>query len=145
MNKIGSMLIVLTLATPLIGPIPSAAESALAIGSTGNVVKDGIAMGDGYNAPTREVAIAKALAECGAFNAPKARPYCQIVGTFTGQCDAIALDPKPGTPGVGWAIAATKEVAESQALANCQVTAGPSRRQFCAAQFSHCDTATQPK
>ena len=144
MNKIASVLIALTTAISLIGPKPSIAEGALAVGSTGNVAKDGIAIGEATNYATRELATASALAYCRGKNNLKAVPnavaFCQIVGTFTRQCDASALDPANHTPGAGWAIAATKEAAESQALANCQATAGASRSQFCKIINSLCDT-----
>ena len=141
MKKIGIVLFALTLAAPLIGSNPGAAEGALAIGTTGNVANDGIALGTGYNYATRQGAIDRALAECrGRTDAPKATPFCQIVGTFTRQCAATALDPKAGTPGAGWAIAASQQKANSQALANCRATAGANRRQFCKVDTSECDT-----
>jgi len=144
MNKIGSVLIALTLVACLMGPRPGAAEGALAVGSTGNVAKDGIAIGDATNYATREAAVASALAYCRGRNnariAPNAAALCQIVATFTRQCGASALDRANHTPGAGWAIAATKEAAESQALANCQAAAGASRSQFCKIFTSFCDT-----
>jgi hypothetical protein len=140
MNKIGFVLFALTFAT-LIGLHPSAAEGALAVGTTGNVGADGIAIGDGFNYATRQDAIDRALAECHAqSSAPKATPSCQIVGTFARQCAAAALDPAAGTPGAGGAIAPTQQAANSQALANCQATAGANRRKFCKITQSDCDT-----
>jgi hypothetical protein len=144
MKKLGSILIALTLAACLIGPRPSVAEGALAVGSTGDVAKDGIAIGDATNYATRQDATASALVYCRGRNnsriAPKAAVLCQIVATFTRQCGASALDRANHTPGFGWAIAATKEAAESQALANCQATAGASRSQSCKIFTSFCDT-----
>ena len=61
------------------------------------------------------------------------------VGTFKGECYAVSFDPKPGTPGAGWAIAATKETAEERALENCKATAGAARREFCKIEESKCD------
>jgi hypothetical protein len=141
MNKCGIGLFALTLAAPLIGPNPSVAEGALAVGTTGHVANDGIAMGTGFNYATRQGAIDRALAECrGRTDAPKATPFCQIVGTFTRQCAATSLDPKAGTPGAGWAVAPSQQKANSQALANCRATAGANRRQFCKIGTSDCDT-----
>jgi hypothetical protein len=144
MNHIGTVLVALILAVSLIGPKPSAAEGALAIGTTGNVAEDGIAVGHAVNYLTREQAVASALFYCRGKNnhriAPKAVPFCEIVGTFKRQCTASALDPANRTPGAGWATAATKEEAESQALANCQAVAGASRREFCKVTMSDCDT-----
>jgi hypothetical protein len=143
MNKIGSVLIALTMAAVVMAPRPSGAEGALAVGTTGDVAQDGIAIGDAINYATPEEASASALAYCRGKNnyktAPNAVPHCQIVGTFKRQCDASALDPANKTPGAGWAIAATKDAAESQALANCQTAAGASRSQFCKVIASRCD------
>jgi hypothetical protein len=141
MNKIGSVLFALTLAAPLMGPNPSVAEGALAVGSTGDVVRDGIAIGNGYNYATRDEATAAALQKCRDYKpAPKAAAQCQIVGTYTRKCFAEALDPKAGTPGAGWAIELGKQKAASQALANCRATAGVNRRKFCKVVDSGCDT-----
>ena len=49
------------------------------------------------------------------------------------------MDPKAGTPGVGWSIAVEKADAESRAVANCKSTAGSDRRDFCVVQESKCD------
>jgi hypothetical protein len=151
MNKIGSVVIALTLAACLMAPQPGVAEGALAVGTTGDVAKDGIAIGDAVNYSTPEEAATSALAHCRGKNnfktAPRAVPLCQIIGNFKRQCDASALDPANKTPGVGWAIAATKEEAESKALANCQAAAGASRAQFCKVLTSDCDrkdTGTWP-
>lgn len=142
MNKIGSALSALALAAPLLGPNPGAAAGALAVGSTGNVVKDGIAIGDGFNYSTIQEAVDRALAECRQRTdaSAGATANCQIVGTFNRQCAATALDPAPGTPGAGWAIAASQRTAETRAIANCRATAGPGRRQFCKVTLSNCDT-----
>lgn len=141
MNKIGIGLFALTLAAPLIGPNPSAAEGALAVGSTGNIAKDGFAFGGSINLPTKEAAAAQALATCHNFTgAPKMAALCQTVATFTRQCYALAFDPKAGTPGTGWAIAADAQKADNQALAKCRATAGADRRKFCKIDQTYCDT-----
>jgi Domain of unknown function (DUF4189) len=143
-TKIGSVLIALTLATPFIAPSPAAAEGALAVGSTGDVAKDGVEIGISSNYATVELASAHAMVDCRDNNntAPKAAQNCKVIRTFTRQCAASAFDPKTGTPGVGWAVAATQQDAESQAVSNCQATAGASRSQFCVANKSatRCDT-----
>jgi hypothetical protein len=131
---------VILVALTILSAHPSAAEGALAVGSTGNVAKDGIAVGWAIDYATRQIASEAALASCHKFQAPKAAANCEIVGAITRQCGAIAFDPKQNTPGAGWAIAATKEEAESQALANCRATAGASRRQFCQIDTTKCDT-----
>jgi hypothetical protein len=120
---------------------PAAAEGALAVGASGNVAKDGIALGGAIDKPTKQEAIDQALATCRKYDgAPKMAALCRIVATFTRECFATAFDPKAGTPGVGWAIGPDKPTAEERALAACQATAGASRRQFCKASQSYCDT-----
>jgi hypothetical protein len=140
MNKISSLLLAVAFAGPLLGPHPSAAEGAMAVGSTGNVASAGIAIGNAYNYETRQKAIDEALQKCRDYKpAPKAAAQCQIVGTYARKCYAEALDPKAGTPGAGWAIDEGKEKAASQALANCRATAGVNRRKFCKIVESGCD------
>jgi hypothetical protein len=120
---------------------PAAAEGALAVGASGNVAKDGIALGGAIDKATKQEAIDQALATCRKYDgAPKMAALCRIVATFTRECFATAFDPKAGTPGVGWAIGPDKPTAEERALAACQATAGASRRQFCKASQSYCDT-----
>jgi hypothetical protein len=120
---------------------PAAAEGALAVGSSGNVAKDGIAVGGAIDKPTKQAAIDQALETCRKYKgAPKMAALCQIVGSFTRECFATAYDDKAGTPGVGWAIGPDKETAEERALAACKATAGASRRQFCKGSQSFCDT-----
>lgn len=110
----------------------AAAFGALAIGTTGNVAADGMAVGGGINYPTSDAAIASAMEVCRTEpGIPKATAQCKIVGTFSGKCYAAAFDPKSGTPGAGWAIEPDRASAEKQALANCQATAGKDRSQFC--------------
>jgi hypothetical protein len=116
------------------------ADGALAVGSTADVVKDGIAVGTSINYETADKALEAALKRCKDYKpAPKAAGMCRSVGTFKNECYAVSFDPKEGTPGAGWAIAPTKELAEERALANCQVTAGESRREFCKIEESKCD------
>ena len=119
---------------------PASADGALAVGSTSDVAKDGIAVGTSVNYKTAAEARDAALNRCKEYKpAPKAAAMCQSVGTFKGECYAVSFDPKPGTPGAGWAIAATKETAEERALENCKATAGASRREFCKIEESKCD------
>ena len=119
---------------------PAGADGALAVGSTSDVAKDGIADGTSVNYKSVAEAREAALKRCREYKpAPKAAAMCQSVGTFKGECYAVSFDPKPGTPGAGWAIAATKDVAEERALENCKATAGASRRDFCKIEESKCD------
>lgn len=119
------------------------AFGALAVGETLSVAKDGVAMGTSWNWGSAEEANDKALANCHAWKnkgAPLAADQCRVIATFHDECYAVALDPKPGTPGAGWSIAPDKETAEERALAHCKLTAGSERAQYCAVSESNCDT-----
>ncbi|HEY4820999.1 MAG TPA: DUF4189 domain-containing protein, partial [Xanthobacteraceae bacterium] len=115
------------------------AEGALAVGASGNFAKDGFAVGGAIDKATKQDAIDQALAPCRKYEgAPKMAAICRIVATFRRECFAINFDPKPGTPGVGWAVGPTKAAAEERALAACQTTAGAARRKFCKLEQSFC-------
>jgi hypothetical protein len=130
----------LIVAATIVASAPAGADGALAVGSTANVGRDGIAVGSAVNYESAEAARDAALAKCRTYkDAPRAAAQCRPIGTFKGECYAVAFDPKSGTPGAGWAIAATKELAEERALANCQTTAGEDRRDFCQIAESKCD------
>jgi hypothetical protein len=125
------------------GTSPAAhAFGALAVGMTGSVAKDGIAMGTAFNHDTADAANDLALGNCRKWKekgAPKAAEVCRVIATFQKECYAIALDPKPGTPGAGWAIAVDKDTASERALAHCRLTAGSDREKFCEVTESNCD------
>src|ERR1700686_194764 len=101
--------------------------------------------------PDRDTARADALAGCrkgpektaaGAAlddgNA-KARARCEVVISFSNKCAAVALDPKDGTPGAGWATGNTQKEADEEALARCRSVAGAGRRDFCKVTNQTCD------
>jgi hypothetical protein len=124
------------------GFAPAGAFGAIAVGETASgVAKDGVAMGWSISYSTQAEAEAVALKNCKNYkSAPKAALQCILIGDVkANQCFSIALDPKPGTPGVGWAIADDQSTADSVAMANCKVTAGSDRAQFCAVSDSKCD------
>jgi Domain of unknown function (DUF4189) len=111
----------------------SSAEGALAIGiPPGGIVK-GFAGGHSLNAAGMSAARDGAVNGChkstGA-SAP-AQKACSVVASFKDECYAIALDPKDGTPGAGWAIAETQALADEEALQQCRNTAGADRAKFC--------------
>src|SRR5262249_49188523 len=120
---------------------PALADGALAIGFPSNVTKDGFAAGFAYNSADPEKARSTAMERCRTTkSAPdSAKSLCMVIGTFRNECVAIAMDPKDGTPGVGFAIATDKETAEARALAFCAATAGKTRQGFCTIQGSQCD------
>jgi hypothetical protein len=116
------------------------AEGAFALGSSGDIAKDGVSYGYSTNHATPSDAIENALSECRAGkNAPKMAEICRIVTTFKNECIAIAWDPKPGTPGIGIAFATDKANAETRALEFCKMTAGTDRRTACVVDKSRCD------
>jgi hypothetical protein len=122
---------------------PSAnALSALAAGIPDDVATQGVAFGEGHNYSTREGAEARALQECRNTTGVPASTtaLCKIVAHFDNQCLAISLDPKAGTPGFGWAIAAAADPANNQALGNCRATAGADRVGYCVESLTSCDT-----
>jgi len=116
---------------------------ALAVGQTGSVAKDGIAMGTSWNYASADEASNAALTNCHKWKdkgAPKAAELCRVIATYHNECYAVSLDPKPGTPGAGWAIAADKETAQQRALAHCKLTAGSDRERFCEVSETNCDS-----
>jgi Domain of unknown function (DUF4189) len=138
MIKIGCVAALIAIAA--VANSPALADGALAVGSTADVAKDGIAVGTSINYKTSDEAAQAALRRCRDYKpAPKAAAQCRSVGTFRGECYAVSFDPKEGTPGAGWAIASTKALAEERAMANCQITAGDGRRDFCRIEESKCD------
>jgi hypothetical protein len=116
------------------------ADGALAVGLPSDVAKQGFASGYSYNAGNLDAARKTALEYC--HRAPtnqRARSLCSIVETFSHRCVAVAMDPKAGTPGVGWSVAESRSTAESEALARCAATAGDGRRDACKVADSNCD------
>jgi Domain of unknown function (DUF4189) len=119
---------------------PSArSDGAIAVGSTGDVVRHGIAFGMMVN-DTAKNAPTIALERCQKFEARDAAKHCKIVATFSRQCYAVALDPEPGTPGAGWGVDKTQDAANERALTMCRETAGASREKFCKVEIGECDT-----
>ena len=110
----------------------------MALGVTGNITKDGYAIGINVNSGGEAEARDAALKYCQSHGSDVARAKCEIFATFRDQCAAEAEDPQPGTPGAGWAIAADKAVAEKMAMINCLATAGD-RGSFCKVVTSICD------
>jgi len=120
----------------------ASAWGALAVGSSGDIQKDGFAIGYAREQPTEDAAKATATKNCQDFQgAPKrTTALCTVIMTFHGQCYAFAEDPKAGTPGVGWGVADDVNGAKQKAMTMCKTTAGPGRVQFCEARDSACDS-----
>jgi hypothetical protein len=119
------------------------ADGAVAMGTTGNVVKHGIAFGLVVNEP-KDKAGDLALARCRAFvkgSSPEATAQCKVVATFSRECFAVAYDPQPGTPGAGWGVGKDQIEANAKAMRMCEGTAGPGRGRFCQVESGACDTS----
>ena len=132
------------LTAALIAAVPSVshAHGALAVGEPKDVAHGGFTWGASVDRATTKAAQDKALDICRTIkgNAPAAtRKLCAVVETFDHKCYAMAWDPKDGTPGVGWSVAAGKDAAEAQALERCHTTGGD-RASFCVVAHSDCDT-----
>jgi hypothetical protein len=127
-------------------PHRAAADGALAVGVPKDVAKQGFAYAYSTDKADSDAARAEALETCrkpGDNKSETARGLCSVVGTFTKQCVAVAMDPVNGTPGVGWAIAYSLKAAESQAIARCQATAGADRRGYCKVDHSRCEASVK--
>ena len=125
-------------------PGPGLAAGAYAVGLDGDA-SHGFAFGSVYDVKNAEIAKFDALQMCRqyGFDYPEARAAagnCAVVSAFTRQCFALALDPKPGTPGYGLATAGTQDAANAQAVRNCQQTSASDRKPFCAVDTTGCDT-----
>ncbi len=119
------------------------AAGALAVAVPPNVAKSGFSYGYTANKANAAEAEAKALESCrttpDAKNDSYLRSLCKVIQDYSNQCVAVAMDPRDGTPGVGWAVANDKRTAEAQALAACEKTAGPGRAAACVVDHSACD------
>jgi hypothetical protein len=121
---------------------PARADGAVAMGTTGDVVKHGIAFGLVTDEPADKAA-ELALARCRAFvkgSSVEATQRCKIVSTFSRQCFAVAYDPQPGTPGAGWGVGEDQIEANRKAMRMCEASAGPQRARFCQVETGACDT-----
>jgi hypothetical protein len=125
----------LVMAAGLLASVMSAAaEGSLAVALPADVAHMGFAYGSSLNSGSADAARTGAIDGCrGALgNASQdVRNLCKVVASFRDQCFAVAMDPKDGTPGVGWAIADDQATADREALGKCRDTAGDSRREFC--------------
>jgi hypothetical protein len=138
-GKAGTPMAAALVAAAHLSAAAARADGALAVGTTGDVVKNGIAFGMIVDVPLQQ-ALEVALARCRTFQAREAAKYCKVVATFSRECYAVAYDPAPGTPGAGWGIGKDQKEADARAIAMCQETAGETRRKFCEVEARGCDT-----
>ena len=122
-------------------PLPALAAGAVAVAEPADVARDGYSSGISYNFRTAAEAEDRALRECQSTTdaPPETRKLCRVVRTFEDQCVAVALDPKAGTPGAGWALGASLALARQNALDRCEETAGGDRRGECRVTAEGCD------
>ena len=143
-GRASAALLATLLGIALLHPHRAAAEGAIAVGEPKDVAKDGYAYGYSTGKADLKAATAEALETCrkpGNGKSEQGRKLCKTVGTFTNECVAVAMDPGQGTPGVGWAISGTLQLAEDQAMARCKATAGAGRGSYCVIDHSRCDGA----
>jgi len=131
--------IVLLIALAALSPRAAGAEGAIALGITGDIAADGYSIGINVNSATAQVARDSALNWCKTHGSKVTTAKCQILANFHHQCAAEAQDPKPGTPGAGWAIAPDKDTAAKMAMTTCFATAGKDRVGECKIVSSVCD------
>jgi hypothetical protein len=107
------------------------AAGAIAIGLPSDVAKQGVSMGLIVNSKTMDDAKSQAVADCKKTGSDLSKSLCKVVATFQNQCAQVVDDPKPGTPGFGWAVADTSQAASQQAMANCQDSDGAALKGGC--------------
>lgn len=117
----------------------AAAVGALAFGTTGDVAKDGYSIGINASSATEEDARKSAMNWCKTHGPKQTQDRCEILVIYKNQCVAEAQDPKPGTPGFGFALADTEDDAKTLAMAICKASAGKGRVQFCKVASFLCD------
>jgi len=141
MHKKGLLFFGLMACGCILSASPGAADGAVAIGVPSDVAKQGVAQGYSYNAKTPDDARRVAMGYCEDVtkSSKQAVTLCKVVKIFHEQCVALALDPKPGTPGYGWGVGDDKDAAEKAAMAMCLDTAGANRQQYCKVDASDCD------
>lgn len=139
------------LASLLVWNGASRAEMAIAMGTTGDVYKDGYVWGGGFGADGRKTA----LEICRGFKAPevgelptnatRSQKLCKIVTVFQDKCFAVSQDGTARTAahGMGWSVAADLKSAEAEALVKCEVMTGRARHEGCRIEYSHCDGAAK--
>lgn len=139
MKKFATTAAALLLSCTLVSPV--FAFGAIATAQPSDVAQDGYSSGISYNFKTSREAEDRALQECQTTPdaPPQTKKLCRVIQSFENQCVAVALDPKAGTPGAGWALGETIALARSNALQRCEETAGSDRRGECRVTAEGCD------
>jgi len=134
------------LASLLMLASPARAEGVLVVGITKDVARDGFVIGYSVNKATLAEARDRAMNSCRnarVDNADAAKKACKVVAEFRDKCVAIADDPKNGTTGFGWAVAASRAEAINQALDMCRKASSSARAAFCRPAHASCDGTAQ--
>lgn len=128
-----------------VGAGAARSEGALAIGLPEDGAQNGFAYGYATGYDDVETAKREALNTCRASKGGASRAVrrlCRIEATFHRRCVAVAMDPRDGTSGVGWAVADEQIEAEREALAACHETSQEGERLSCRIDGSGCDDAS---
>ena len=130
-----------TLATFVLASGPAWSVGTVAIGLPADVAQGGFAMGISYNYSSQGEADAEALKQCLNFmDAPDStRALCKVYSHFTNQCFAMAMDPEPGTYGIGYKTAMSQADADAGAMNDCKNTSGSERKSYCQVSYRTCD------
>jgi len=126
--------------TALVISDPVWSRGSVAVGLPSDVARNGVAVGISYNYVSDQDADAEALKRCAA-SPDSTHSLCKVDTHFENQCFAMAMDPKPGTYGVGYKVAATQRDADTSALSDCQRTSKSGRSQYCQISYRVCDGA----
>jgi hypothetical protein len=120
---------------------PVWAVGSVAIGLPSDVAQGGFAMGISYNYNSQGEADAGALKQCLNFmDAPDStRALCKIESHFENQCFAMAMDPEPGTYGLGYKVATSQSAADQSAMNDCRNTSTYDRKDYCKVSYRTCD------
>ena len=133
--------LVLAISLNIAMPHLAKAEGALAVGIARGGIAKGYATGFAINQPTVKAARSNAVEQCKRTKSSNAdaKSGCEVVVTFHNKCVASAVDPQNGTPGAGWGVGGTQQLADSQALSRCRAKAGADRAEFCEVTDRFCD------
>jgi uncharacterized protein DUF4189 len=133
-------LLYIILATAItVSPNMSLAAGAVVEGIAPGGAQNGYSIGFNVNSANENAAKKSAMAACKTQGNKASQKECRVVKTFVDQCVTATQDPKPGTPGVGWAVKPTKQEADAEALSHCRDTAGKERQDYCTDSTTKCD------
>lgn len=120
---------------------PAWSLGSVAVGLPSNVATGGIAIGVAYGYGAQGDADAEALKQCLSYmDAPDStRALCKVTLKFANQCFSVAMDPEPGTYGIGYRVAYSQSEADSRAMDDCYQSSTSDRTQYCKVTYRICD------